>query len=77
MSKSTTFQTNKEIARLLASERKRKNLTQAEVAQKLRKPQSFVSKYESGQRQLTTADFIAVCKAIGIKSSSFLYAFER
>jgi len=41
-------------------------LTQAQVAEKLKRPQSFVSKYESGERQLDVIEFLGVCKAIGI-----------
>ena len=72
MSKSETFSINKRISQLLATERKKTALTQAEVAAKIRKPQSFVSKYENGQRQLTIADLTLICKAIGLKPSKFL-----
>lgn len=41
-------------------------LTQAQVAQRLKRPQSFVSKYESGERQLDVVEFVAVCKALGV-----------
>ena len=76
MSKSQTFSLNKHINQSLAAERKRKGLTQAQIAKKLRKPQSFVSKYENGQRQLSAADLVAVCKAMGIKPSSFIDTIE-
>lgn len=77
MSKSATFSLNKKISQLLAAERKKRGLTQAEVAAKLKKPQSFVSKYENGQRQLTTADFVSVCKALGVPPASILKAFDE
>jgi transcriptional regulator with XRE-family HTH domain len=41
------------------------NLTQEEVALRLNKPQSFVSKYESGERRLDIIELIDVCKALG------------
>jgi Helix-turn-helix len=41
-------------------------LIQAQVAQRLKRPQSFVSKYESGERQLDVVEFVAVCKALGV-----------
>lgn len=40
------------------------NLTQKDVAELLGKPQSYVSKYESGERRLDVIEFIRVCKAI-------------
>lgn len=41
-------------------------MTQEQVAKKLKRPQSFVSKYESGERQLDVVEFVDVCVAIGI-----------
>ena len=41
-------------------------LTQAEVADKLSRPQSFVSKYEQGERRLDVVEFVAVCRALGV-----------
>lgn len=35
-------------------------LTQAEVAKKLRRPQSYVSKYERGERRLDVVEFVEV-----------------
>jgi hypothetical protein len=44
--------------------RKSAGLTQAEVAGRLRKPQSFVAKYENGERRLDVLEFVALCRAI-------------
>jgi transcriptional regulator with XRE-family HTH domain len=41
-------------------------LTQAEVADKLSRPQSFVSKYEQGERRLDVIEFVAVCHALDV-----------
>jgi transcriptional regulator with XRE-family HTH domain len=49
---------------LLIEARHAKNLTQAEVAKKLRKPQSFVSKYELGERRLDVVEFLEVARAM-------------
>jgi transcriptional regulator with XRE-family HTH domain len=41
-------------------------LTQIEVATKLGKPQSFVAKYEGGERRLDIVEFLQVCIALNI-----------
>ena len=51
---------------LLADARAAAQLTQAQVAKRLGRPQSFVSKYESGERQLDVVEFIDVCAALGV-----------
>ncbi len=49
---------------LLKGARKSAGLTQAEVAGRLKKPQSFVAKYENGERRLDVLEFVTVCRAI-------------
>ena len=56
----------------LAAARTEAGLTQAEVAKKLRKPQSFVSKYESGERNLDVVEFLGVCRALGVSAVGVL-----
>lgn len=48
------------------------NLTQALVAKRLRQPQSYVSKYESGEQRLDLIELEAVCDAIGISLLDFV-----
>lgn len=45
----------------LRNVRKAAGLTQAQLAEKLDKPQSYVSKYESGERNLDFVEVLAVC----------------
>ncbi|PKG59090.1 helix-turn-helix domain-containing protein, partial [Shewanella sp. GutDb-MelDb] len=47
----------------LKNMRKNVYLNQSQLAQKLDKPQSFVSKYESGERQLRILELERVCIA--------------
>jgi|GEM_PF-374040 len=56
----------------LADARQEKRLTQADVAARLGKPQSFVSKYESGERRLDVIEFLEVCEALTVSSYSIL-----
>ncbi|HSI39999.1 MAG TPA: helix-turn-helix transcriptional regulator [Xanthobacteraceae bacterium] len=52
------------IARLIQA-RKDAGLTQVELAERIGQRQTFVSKYELGERRLDVAEFVEICKAIG------------
>lgn len=59
----------------LAEERKKMGITQRELASRLNRPQSFVSKYERGERRLDVVEFAAVARALGIDPIRFLRRF--
>jgi transcriptional regulator with XRE-family HTH domain len=44
--------------------RKAAGLTQHALALRLKKPQSFVAKYEGGERRVDVVEFIAVARAL-------------
>lgn len=52
--------------------RKQSSMTQSQLAKKLNKPQSFVAKYEGGERRLDVIEFVDVLKALGGSVSLFL-----
>lgn len=60
------------LQKALVEARQAKSLTQTEIATRLGKPQSFVSKYESGERRLDVVEFLEVCQALSIKPNSIL-----
>ena len=49
-----------------------RGLTQVEVANRLNKPQSYVSKYESGERRLDVVEFLDICDALETNPMSIL-----
>jgi transcriptional regulator with XRE-family HTH domain len=51
--------------KLLVDARKARGLSQQAVADKLKRPQSFVSKYESGERRLDVVELLILAEAIG------------
>lgn len=55
----------KVVGEHLAELRRSVPLTQVELAKRLKKPQSFVSSYESGQRRLDLLEFLAVVSELG------------
>tara|TARA_R110002072_G_scaffold70478_11_gene170121 strand:+ start:6152 stop:6388 length:237 start_codon:yes stop_codon:yes gene_type:complete len=56
----------------LRDERTRRHVTQQQLARLLNKPQSFVSKFERGDRRLDIAEFIRVANALEIPISEAL-----
>lgn len=52
-------------------------LTQSDLARRLGKPQSYVSKYESGERRLDVIELEEVCLALGESLSSFVLELEK
>ena len=69
MSKSHSKAINEAVSHLLKQERKAKGYTQSMIADCLMKPQSFVAKYEAGEKKLTIGEFILVCKSLKIEPS--------
>ena len=51
---------------LLVEARKRSGLSQVTLSERLSRPQSFVSKYERGERRLDVVEFGEVARALGI-----------
>jgi transcriptional regulator with XRE-family HTH domain len=52
-------------------------LRQVDLARRLRRPQSFVSKYETGERRLDLIELREVCAALGIPILEFVKEFEE
>ena len=57
---------------LLIQERKDKGITQVQLAEKLQKPQSYVSKYENGERRLDVIEFLDIAECLGIDPAEFI-----
>lgn len=49
---------------MLIGARRDAGLTQAEIANRLGRPQSYVSKYENGERRLDVIEFLEVAAAV-------------
>ncbi len=65
MAKSIFSEEYRTFLRVLVSERKSMGLKQGDVARKLHRPQSYLSKTEHGERRLDVVEFIALCRAMG------------
>ncbi len=58
--------------KLLLNERKKAGLTQTEVSSRLGKPQSYVYKYEKGERRLDVIEFLDIADAIGFNPHNII-----
>ena len=61
---------------LLRTVRKDADMLQEDVAKILERPQSFVSKYESGERRLDVLELFDVCKALDTSLVDFAIQLE-
>ncbi len=66
MPKSVHTQQYRLLCELLIKARKKAGLTQAELGHRLRRPQSYVSKYENGERRLDVVEFLQVMRAMDV-----------
>lgn len=60
------------LREVLIRERKRAGLSQAALAAKLGKPQSYVSKCEQGERRVDVVELLAIADALGADSAALL-----
>jgi transcriptional regulator with XRE-family HTH domain len=64
MRKSIYSRRQEALCEYLQEVRKTAGLTQAALAKRLRRPQSFVAKYEQGQRRLDIIELITVLEVL-------------
>lgn len=74
MAKAKFSPTYTRLRRLLIEGRKKAGLKQADLASRLGKPQSFVSKTELGERRLDVVEFVEVASALGMDPVKVLKA---
>jgi len=77
MTKSRTHVVREALPRLLREIRKEAGLSQVAIAERIGRPQSFVSKYESGGRRLDIVEVFEICAACGVTLSRFGARLER
>lgn len=65
------------FSQLLNQTRKERKITQVALSKKLGKPQSFVSKYENGERILDIVEIYQLCLALNIKFIDLMQRFDH
>jgi len=64
------------LLELLVDRRNAAGLTQSQVAERLGRPQSYVSKFERGERRLDVIEFLEVCRKLGTDPFEILRIVE-
>lgn len=65
------------IGKLLRAARRRRDVTQQDLAGRLGRSTTFVSRFESGARTLDVVHFLEVTRALGIPPHRLLRRIER
>lgn len=65
------------LVSLLREIRIEAGLTQMGLAERIERDQTFVSKYESGQRRLDVLELREICQSIGLTLEEFVRRLEK
>lgn len=76
MQKSLSSSKQRVFLELVRQVREEAGLRQIDVAERLDQPQSFVSKYESGERRLDLLELELVCEACETDITQFVRRYE-
>ncbi|HZV33382.1 MAG TPA: helix-turn-helix transcriptional regulator [Verrucomicrobiae bacterium] len=77
MSRTKFTQADETFRGLLREIREKQGLSQKAVAIRLNLPQSYISKYELGERRLDFIETMIVCEALGTTLNKFLRQYLR
>lgn len=77
MRKSIYSERSRALRELLIQARRDAGLTQEQLAVALERPQSFVSKYEAGERRLDVIEFIEVAEGIGSDPAGMISTISK
>lgn len=61
---------------MLVAARMERNMMQSQVAEKLGRPQSFVSKYERGERRLDLPEFVEIAEVLELNVADFIVRYK-
>jgi transcriptional regulator with XRE-family HTH domain len=65
------------LQKVLFEVRDEAGLTQTALSEMLGKPQSYVSKYESGERRLDLPEIERICQAVDVKLTEFVRRYQQ
>jgi transcriptional regulator with XRE-family HTH domain len=65
------------IAGVIADARRRAGMSARSFSEALGESQHFIRRIETGERDVSTAEFMAIAKALGVRASTLLTRVER
>jgi ribosome-binding protein aMBF1 (putative translation factor) len=68
---------NDVLIELLVSAREKQGMTQRDLAAALKRPQSFVGRFEAGERRLDVVEFVGMVKALKLDPIDLFTRFVR
>jgi transcriptional regulator with XRE-family HTH domain len=77
MDKSIYTHEYRTMLRLLKKLREEAEVTQVDLAARLKQSQSFVSKTERGERRLDVIQLRTICQTLGVSLAEFVKRLER
>lgn len=77
MKKTIILPEYKYLCVLLVEARQKAGLLQAQLAKKLRKPQSFISKVETAERVLDLFEYLTYARTLGLEPYELLKTVEQ
>ena len=77
MTRSAFTRKHEYFRKILVEARRDAGLTQVALAKKLGRPQSFVSKFERGERRLDVIEFVEVARALSLNAARIVSELER
>jgi transcriptional regulator with XRE-family HTH domain len=77
LAKSIHTKRHEQLCRVLQGFRENRELTQQALAKKLRRPQSFVAKYELGERRLDVVEFLEVARGLSADPCDMLLQIAK
>jgi transcriptional regulator with XRE-family HTH domain len=75
MQKSLKSPEYERLIEILVAVRHRSGVRQQALAKKLGRPQSFIAKYEGGERRIDVVEFIAIARALGADPVKLFWEF--
>ena len=70
--KSGSAETYERFQRMLTEAREESGLSQQDVADRLGRPQTYVSKCETGRRRMDVVEFLEMAEVLGFDPAAFI-----
>lgn len=77
MGRTIRTEEHRRLIALLRQHREAAGLRQVDLAERLDRPQSFVSKYEAGERRLDLLELRSICTALGVSLADLVRQWEH